>query len=111
MGFMLEPRDEAILAERFGTFIFRLRESKGMSVREAAKQIGISHGRLLNFEHGKDPHTGKPTLPSAEMVGKISGAYEYPKDRLLLLAGYLPWVLGQAESDALVGIALDRLGQ
>ena len=102
MGLMLEPRDETVLAERFGTFIFRLRESKGMSVREAAKQIGISHGRLLNFEHGKDPHTGKPTLPSAELVGKLAGAYGYPRVRLIILAGYLPWMFEEAQTAQLV---------
>lgn len=97
MAFMLEPRDEDVLAKRFGIFIFRLRESKGMSVREAAKQIGISHGRLLNFEHGKDPHTGKPTLPGAELVSAIAGAYGYPKGQLLLLAGYLPWIVDELD--------------
>ncbi|MNR82470.1 hypothetical protein D3C72_132290 [compost metagenome] len=109
MDLMLEPRDEAVLAERFGTFIFRLRESKGISVREAAKQIGISHGRLLNFEHGKDPHTGKPTLPTAALVGKIAVAYGYPDERLLLLAGYLPWIIDDGTTNRLIG-AVSVLG-
>jgi transcriptional regulator with XRE-family HTH domain len=103
MGLMLEPRDEAALAERFGTFIFRLRESKGISAREAAKQIGLSHGRLLNFEHGKDPHTGKPTLPSTELVGKMAGAYGYPKEQLLMLAGYMPWMVNEGEAVDIFG--------
>lgn len=106
---MLEPRDEAVLAERFGTFIFNLRESKGMTVREAAKLVGISHSRLVNFEHGKDPHSGRPTLPAAELVGQIAGAYGYPKGQLLLLAGYLPWMVNEAGAARVADMVSDGM--
>lgn len=108
---MLEPRDEAILAESFGTFIFNLRESKGMTIREAAKAVGISHSRLVNFEHGRDPHTAKPTLPSAELVGKIAAAYGCPMGQLLLIAGYSPWMVGETGAEAILGLVDGHLGK
>lgn len=107
---MLEPRDEARLSEHFGTFIFRLRETQGLTVRDAASRMGLTHSRLLNFEHGKDPHTGKPTLPSAEVVVRIAQAYGYPKDRLLILAGYLPWLVDEPAAEGMLEAVQERLG-
>lgn len=108
---MLEPRDEAVLAERFGAFIFSLRESKGMTVREAAKLVGISHSRLVNFEHGRDPHTGKPTLPGAALVVRIAGVYGSPQNQLLLLAGYAPWMLDEGSAARVAAIVRGQLSE
>lgn len=99
---MVQARDEKKLSERMGQLLYRLREARQLSQREAARQIGISQARLVSLEHGHDLHTGRPTLPSPELTFEIARAYHYPKERLMLLAGYNPWFMDEDEADSLV---------
>ncbi|MNS40955.1 helix-turn-helix protein [compost metagenome] len=100
---MVQARDDAKLSERMGGLLFRLREARKLSQREAAKQIGISQARLVSLEHGHDLHTGRPTLPSPQLAAEIARVYHYPKDLLLLLAGHCPWFLSEDEANQLIG--------
>lgn len=59
--------------------------------------MGISQTRLVSLENGRDRNTGRPTIPSPELTARIALAYQYPKQRLQLLAGYTPWVLEETE--------------
>lgn len=106
---MIEARDESKLGERFGRLITRLREAdpRGLTVRGAAKLMGISHTRLRSLEQGTHHETGLPTLPTVELVGRIASVYRYPKQELLIQAGFLPWLLDEAEGKQLIGFVAD----
>lgn len=104
---MLRARDDAEISEKVGALLFRLREAKGLTTRAAASMIGISHSRLVSLEHGRDAHTGKPTLPPSEMVVRIAATYGYPKEQLMMLAGYMPWDLSEEQAR----LAVEALGQ
>lgn len=67
--------------------------------------MGISQTRLVSLENGRDRNTGRPTLPSPELTARIASAYQMPKQHLLLLAGYVPWVLEEAEAEPMVILA------
>lgn len=99
---MRKARNEAALSESFGALLYRLRSERNLSQRAAAGLIGISQSRLVGLEHGRDPHTGRPTLPSPDVVARIAAAYHYPKERLMLLAGYLPWCIDESEAAHLI---------
>lgn len=89
-------------SERFGTLLFRLREAQGLSQNAAAKRLGISQPRLRDYEQGRDPHTAKPTLPPPATVRALAKLYQYPEERLLLLAGFLPRSVDEEEADRLL---------
>lgn len=95
---MLQARDEAKLSEQFGLRLAQLREEQKLSIRGAAKKIGIGPTRLMSLEQGRDQNTGKPTLPSPSLTADIARAYHIPKEQLLVEAGYLPWQLGPQEA-------------
>ena len=76
-----------------------------MSQRSAARMMGISQTRLISLENGRDRNTGRPTIPSPELTTRIALAYQYPKQQLLLLAGYSPWVLEEPEVELLLLLA------
>lgn len=108
---MLKPRDDEKLAERFGDLIYRLRESKKLSQRAAAKLIGISQARLVSLEQGTHVSTGRPTLPPADTVVRIAQAYGYPREKLLLLSGFAPWLVDESDADVVLEVVGERLGQ
>lgn len=55
-----DPAPEGILS--------RLRKEKGLSLREAAAAIGISHTYLSALEKGQDPRTGNTIIPSRKVL-------------------------------------------
>lgn len=69
----------------FGNKIKELRGSK--SLRETAKNIGISHTYLDSLEKGYDPRTGKERKPTIEVINKISKYYNYDFFELSQMAG------------------------
>lgn len=105
---MLQARDEEKLSERFGVRLAQLRESRNLSLRGAAKKIGIGPTRLMSLEQGKDQNTGKPTLPSANLTIDIARAYHVPKEQLLLEAGYLPWMVEAADATEAAKVLTER---
>lgn len=58
-------------------------------MRNAASRIGLSPTYLGILEKGIDPRSGNMVKPSAETLQKLAGAYNYPYERLMELAGYL----------------------
>ena len=67
----------------------KLRQLRGKeSLRNASTRMGISHNYLSNLEKGIDPRTDKPIHPSPDILKKISKAYSYPYEDLMLIAGY-----------------------
>jgi transcriptional regulator with XRE-family HTH domain len=100
----MQPRDEEMLAKRFAEVLVQLRTSQELSLRAAAKLIGIDHGRLFSLEQGIERTTGRPTLPSASQTIQIARAYRYPKERLLAEAGYIPWLLDPGQVDRMLAM-------
>lgn len=72
-----------------GKLFQEIRLSKNWSIRQAAKNMGISYSYLSILEKGKDPRTGKDANPKPEMLKIISKAYNYPYEELMKTAGYL----------------------
>ncbi|MCE5006748.1 helix-turn-helix domain-containing protein [Staphylococcus equorum] len=69
----------------FGEKIKELRGNQ--SLREAAKNVGISHTYLDSLEKGFDPRSGKERKPTSEIVGKLANYYNYSYFDLMKLAG------------------------
>lgn len=65
------------------------RKKLGLSLRDAAKKIGISHSYLSTLEKGMDPRTNAPIRPTPETLHLISNAYNLNYEQLMALAGYL----------------------
>jgi transcriptional regulator with XRE-family HTH domain len=72
----------------FGEYVFQVRQSKGWSLREAAKHVGITHSRLDEIEKMIDNRSGKRHMPSYKNVVRLAKAYELPIADLLPRAGY-----------------------
>jgi transcriptional regulator with XRE-family HTH domain len=76
----------------FGEYLKRLRESRKLSQREAAKKAGISYAYLSQIEGSKrgkrkkgEDHFG----PHPQMLKKLADAYEVSAGHLFERAGYL----------------------
>jgi transcriptional regulator with XRE-family HTH domain len=81
--------------DEFRTAIRQARAAHGMGLREAARQIGLSHSRLIALEQGRTWYTqGKAiasdTVPGYELVCRIAFVYGLPVDGLLTMAGHVP---------------------
>lgn len=61
-----------------------------LTLREAGDKIGISHTYLSHLEKGVDPRSGKEISVSVETLKLIADGYNYPFDKLMVAAGYLP---------------------
>lgn len=69
--------------------IIKKRKELKLSLREAAKLIGISHSYLSTLEKGIDPRTGSPINPTPETLKLISKAYNISYETLMQAAGYI----------------------
>lgn len=56
---------------RLGGIVKRRREQLGLSMREAARRIGISPSYLFALEQGRNPSTGQGPVPSPPILGSI----------------------------------------
>lgn len=66
----------------------KLKELRGnQSIREASRNIGISHTYLDSLEKGVDPRTGKERKPTIEVVQKLSQYYNIDFFDLSRLSG------------------------
>lgn len=55
-----------------GDLIKQYRNDKGMSLRDFAKQCGLSHTYISALEKNIDPRTGKPIAPTLDTVKYLS---------------------------------------
>jgi transcriptional regulator with XRE-family HTH domain len=62
----------------------------GLSMREAARRIGISPAYLVELEHGLNPTTGRPPAPSPAVLAGIERALGIDIATLLRLTGGAP---------------------
>lgn len=65
------------------------RKDLGLSLRGAAKLIGISHSYLGSLEKGVGTRNNAPVKASLETLLLISKAYHISNLQLLILSGYL----------------------
>jgi transcriptional regulator with XRE-family HTH domain len=66
------------------------RRELGLSLREAARRIGISPAYLSSVEHGRNPSTGRAPVPSAVVLAAIARVLGLELETLLELAGAAP---------------------
>ncbi|MBK1810235.1 helix-turn-helix transcriptional regulator [Clostridium sp. YIM B02505] len=67
----------------------KLRRSElNLSLRDAAKLIGISHSYLSTLEKGVDPRNVLAVKPTPETLKLISSTYDVPYDFVMTLSGY-----------------------
>lgn len=67
-----------MIEKSFSTFLKNERENKGLSLREASKQLRISHVHLYEMEKGIK-------FPSSDLLYKISRFYDVSPVYLLIL--------------------------
>jgi transcriptional regulator with XRE-family HTH domain len=60
-----------------------------MSLREASQKSGLSHSYIAALEQDKRPGTKAPISPSPESLKRLSEAYGFPYEELMIKAGYL----------------------
>lgn len=72
---------------RLGGILARRREQLGLSMREAARRIGISASYLVALEQGRNPSTGRAPVPSAPILAAIGRALDIELATLLDASG------------------------
>jgi len=70
----------------FGEHIKERRQSRGLSLRKAAKRVGFDAAYLSRIEAGK-------VAPSDELVGRLAKVLSCEKEELFVMAGRLPETL------------------
>lgn len=102
------PTNEPTLGE----YLKQVRLSKGLSLRQAAKVVGITHSRVDEVERMVDARSLKPFVPSYVTVVKFAKAYDLSPDELLRRAGYEPGIELEPEEWVLIkgyrGLPQDR---
>jgi transcriptional regulator with XRE-family HTH domain len=71
----------------FGGLVRRRRERLGLSLREAARRIGISPSYLVAIERGRNPSTGRAPVPSPPVLAAIGRELDLELAALLDAAG------------------------
>ena len=68
---------------RLGSIINQYRKENGISMDDFAKMSGISKAYIGFLEKGSHPKTGKPIIPSIDMISKLAIAMSTDFDTLL----------------------------
>ena len=71
------------MAQILGDELKKLREARGISLREVENKSGISNGYLTQLENNKIKE------PSPNILYKISRVYNVPYSKLMKAAGYI----------------------
>lgn len=77
----------------FGPYLRRLREQRGLSLRDAADQLGMTFAKLQKMETG-----GRFRIDSVNLFGDIADVYVRPREEVLEAAG-----IRVLEPDAVTG--------
>jgi transcriptional regulator with XRE-family HTH domain len=75
------------VSNELGALLRSRRGQLGLSIREAARRIGISPSYLLALEHGRNPSTGRPPVPSPPILAAIGRVLGVETAALLDLIG------------------------
>src|SRR3990172_1218298 len=76
--------------DSFGAYLRRLRESKGLSLRQAAKDAGVSSGYLSQIEGEKrgKRKSGEHFAPHPQILKRLAEVYHVPAQDLFERAGF-----------------------
>ena len=74
--------------EGFGRLLRRARHDSGLTLRELANLIGVSHAYVSILEIGRNPKTLSPSRPSPEIIRALARELKLDANKLLTLAGY-----------------------
>jgi transcriptional regulator with XRE-family HTH domain len=72
---------------RLGGILRHRREQLGLTMREAARRIGISPSYLVALEQGRNPSTGRAPVPSARILAAIGRVLDIELATLLDASG------------------------
>lgn len=67
----------------FGETLRSLRRQRGIGIKKLAPELGINYTYLSKLEN-------TTMAPSADMVARVAGYFNYDYDRLLISAGKVP---------------------
>ena len=70
-------------ANEFGTYIRRLRNKRGMTIRQLELYSGVSNSYLSQLENGKRG------IPSPDIIKKLSTGLRVDYEELMIKAGYM----------------------
>jgi len=70
-------------ANEFGTYIKRLRNKRGMTIRQLELYSGVSNSYLSQLENGKRG------IPSPDIIKKLSTGLRVDYEELMIKAGYM----------------------
>jgi len=90
--------------EGLGAYVRAARRRQGWTLREAARQVGLSHSRLFELESGVSSRTGKPVVPTQANLEALASGYGLPLDHLFALA-HFPGYLSSRD-----GLSAEELG-
>jgi transcriptional regulator with XRE-family HTH domain len=62
----------SILDDMLADVVHGARVARGLTLREAARRIGISPAYLSSLEQGRNPATGRPPVPSPPVLAEIA---------------------------------------
>ena len=68
----------------FGDLIKQYRTDHGISMASFAEKAGITKGYVSLLESNKHPKTGKPIIPSVDVLKRIASAMNMSFDSLIL---------------------------
>ena len=67
----------------------KIRNERGISLREAAKRSGLSHSYIDSLEKGIHPKTKAPIRPSPDILKALATAYNYDYFEMMSAAEYV----------------------
>lgn len=76
------------MENKLGNYLKEKRKKEGMSLRDFADYLNISHTYLSKLENGCDPRTGKPVSPTIETLKQLSHSMGMTLEELLKISGY-----------------------
>lgn len=74
------------MENRLGNFIKETRTAKDMTLRDLAKETGISHSYLHIMETGIDPRTKRPISPTLLVLQKVAAGLDVSVEQVLCQA-------------------------
>lgn len=87
------------MSYKLGKELKRIRQIKGVSLRDVEKATGISNAYLSQLERGDAKN------PSPQKLASLSNYYQVPHEILMQLAGYLDSITPDSIPTALVATA------
>jgi len=84
---MIVSAHRGVAPSGLGGILRRRRERLGLSMREAARRIGISPSYLVALEHGRNPSTGRAPVPSPPILAAIGRVLDIELATLLEASG------------------------